>query len=187
MSQIGVLKYSYLAYFSQPTCDRSLYRVIRDHLPTRILEIGIGAAIRAERMIAVAASSNAGAQVTYIGVGMFEAGQQTENRVSLKQAYQQLRRQGAQVQLVPSDAHAGLSSIANDVRNLDLVVIATEPGDLFMESAWPFLPRMLKTDALVYELSRDGRDKTPLFRRVSQLEIHQRSARRRLQKHRPAA
>ena len=48
------LKYLYLAYLSRPVGDRAIYRTIRRRNVRKILEIGIGTAGRALRMIDLA-------------------------------------------------------------------------------------------------------------------------------------
>jgi hypothetical protein len=180
MSQIGVLKYSYLAHFSQPACDRTIYRSIKKHQPTRIVEVGLGDAVRAQRMLAVASGYHPAAELSYTGVDRFEDGGGDRGAgITLKQAYRLLRQQGAQVRLMPGDSYTALSAIANSVQHVDLMVLAVAPQDDSMELAWPFLPRMLAPQARVFLFDRSTRDGEPSFQSLTVSDVLQRASSRR--------
>ena len=54
LSIIHQLRSIYLCYFSKPAADRPVYRAIRRHGTQKIVELGIGDASRATRMIEIA-------------------------------------------------------------------------------------------------------------------------------------
>ena len=60
------------AWFSQPACDRMIYRMIRKFKIRSILEIGMGSGKRAENMIQLCHRYGAGTSVRYSGIDLFE-------------------------------------------------------------------------------------------------------------------
>lgn len=150
MSQLGSLKHAYLAYFSQPSTDRILYRAL-DKCPVRkILELGVGDGLRAQRLLAIALRNAPDAQLCYTGVDLFEDRPVGADRIALKQVYQQLRQQRVKVQLVPGDPLTALARISNDISGVDLVVVAGDQDPDSMAQAWMFLPRMIHAGTRVF-------------------------------------
>lgn len=147
-------KHLYLSYFSKPVGDRYLFRILKQLQPRRILELGIGDASRAERLISVAQRFSADEELRYVAVDLFEARPTTAaSRLSLKQAHALFKLSGARVQLVPGDPYAALSRIANSVRENDLVLISADQDPAALERAWFYLPRMLHEHSLVLRQS----------------------------------
>jgi hypothetical protein len=147
----GRLKYLYLAYFSKPGTDRVIYRVIRRRLVRRILEIGIGQASRARRMIEVAQLGASGEAIRYVAIDPFEArGPEATPGLSLKEAHRLLKPTAAQVQLIPGDPAAALARAANALQNIDLVIISSDYNEQSLADAWFYLPRMLHAGSQVY-------------------------------------
>jgi hypothetical protein len=175
MSQIGVFKYSYLAYFSHPPQDRPLYRSIREHPPVRILEVGMGDLVRAERMIAMARRCRPEVEIHYTGVDLFEDRPQGQRHVSLKSAYRLLRQHGARVRLIPGNADDALSACANTICDVDLLVIALGSDDPALHSGWIWLPRMLHTGSQIYVLAPRGAGEPSRFDRLTLHEVLQRA------------
>jgi predicted O-methyltransferase YrrM len=174
------IRFVYLAYFSSPPPDRTLYRVIRCHGVRKILEIGVGTGLRAMRMIELAGQEAAAGDVHYTGIDLFEARSAGEGPVlSLKTAHQTLSKTGARIRLCPGSPHAALSRTANSLERADLVVIAASSGlsqdDL--GRAWFFLPRVLHPASLVYMEEEGGLGgQPPAFRQVPLNEIETRAS-----------
>ena len=145
------LKCLYLAYFSKPVSDRVIYRAIRKRKVRRILEIGIGKASRAVRMIAVAQRGASGEAIRYVAIDPFEARvPEATAGLSLKDAHRLLKPTAAQVQLIPGDPATALARAANALQNIDLVIISSDYDEQSLADAWFYLPRMLHAGSQVY-------------------------------------
>lgn len=145
------LEYLYLAYFSKPICDRKLVRLIRQHRIRRILEIGVGEAVRTRRMISVAQRYSPEGEVRYTGIDPFESRTANDSPgLTLKLAHRLLKATGAQVQLVPGDPFSALSRTANSLTDTELVVISSDQDGDSLARAWHYLPRTLSPEAFVF-------------------------------------
>lgn len=173
MSQLGTLKYTYLAHLSQPSTDRVLYRAL-DKCPVRsILELGVGDGVRAERLLAIATRNVPDGEVCYTGIDLFEDRPDGSPRIGLKQAYQQLRQQHVKVRLVPGDPCTALSRISNDISGIDLVLVAGDQDADSLARAWMFLPRMLHARARIFQQSAANDGKLADFAEVSRQQLEQ--------------
>lgn len=158
MSVTSCLRLQYLTRFSKPASDRVLYRIVQQQPPRRILEVGIGTAERALRLLEVAAMHVPIEQVSYTGVDLFESRSSTdEPGVALKTAHRSLRSTGAKIRLLPGDPLSVFSRHANMLGTFDFVVISAgqlpEPSD----RGWFYLPRMFEEGTRVlWDESRGG-------------------------------
>jgi hypothetical protein len=143
------LKCFCIANFSRPASERCLYRAIRRAGVASIVEVGVGSAQRALRMIEVAAGR--GQSVRYTGIDEFESRSADRGAgLTLKQAYQRLRTTEAAIQLVPGDPLAALARAANSLTGTDLLVVSADVQAQSLRSAWRYVPRMLHRQSLVY-------------------------------------
>jgi len=184
MSQLGTLKYTYLAYLSQPATDRVIYRSIEKRPIRSILELGVGDGVRAERMLAVVSRHQADVELQYTGIDLFEDRPAGAPQIALKQAYQQLRQQRVKVRLVPGDPFEALSRIANYISGIDLVVVAGDQDPQSMARAWMFLPRMIHSETMVFSQAADAQGKLADFVPLTRQQVDElaglRGRRRRL-------
>ena len=152
MSTASRLKYYYLAYFSKPVGDRTLYRMVQRLQPRRILELGVQRGTRAERLISLALRFHAADDLRYAGVDLFEARPpEAVPGMSLKQAHCLLKATGVRIQLVPGDAYSALSRTANSLRDNDLMLISADQDPAALEQAWFYVPRMLHEKSVVLQ------------------------------------
>ena len=150
MSAANGLRALWLPYFSQPASDRIVYRAIRRRKVRKIVEIGIGDAQRAMRMISLAQRYQPTEAIRYIGIDPFEAEAAAATRgMTLKSAYRLLKATGARVHLVPSDAPEAFPRAANALMGNQLVLISSAEPPMALLRMWLFLPRMLAPEALV--------------------------------------
>jgi hypothetical protein len=155
MSPVSRLKYLYLAYLSQPSDERPLYRLIRRRRLRNLVEVGVGLR-RALRLIQVAQSAVPDA-VRYTGIDLFELRPpEAGPRLPLKEAYRQLRGTGAGIRLVPGDPFSALSRAANSLVGSDLVIVSGQHDPQSLARAWFYLPRMLHERSAVYLESPEG-------------------------------
>lgn len=169
------LKYLYLAYFSKPACDRILYRAMARQKVQRILEIGLGDASRAQRLIAVAQRYTSGEPVRFTAIDLFEARPTGVPGLALKDAHKLLKATGAQVQLIPGDPASALARSANALQNTDLILISAQHDEAHLAGAWFYLPRMLHASSAVYVESKQGEPALPVLTRLSASEIETRA------------
>jgi hypothetical protein len=138
------LRYWYLAWFSRPVGERLLYRAIRRQRAGAILEIGVGDAARAARLIQVAGLGRPRAEVRYVAIDPFDLrGEEQGAPLSLKEAHCRLRPTGAQTRLLPGDVYSVLARMANGLGKFDIVVIAACHNDDALARAWFYLPRVV--------------------------------------------
>lgn len=174
------LRLVYLAYFSQPSCHRLLFRLIRQHRPTRILELGIADLSLTERMILAARLAAPLRRVVYTGADQFElrtGGGQTH---ALKYVYRRLSACGARVRLLPGDAAGALAQSANNLGHQDLVLVASHHDAVDLAQAWFYVPRLLHDGSIV--LQEAPRGESAAWQRLSRVDVerlaHRRRARR---------
>ncbi len=175
MFTISRLKYLYLAHFSKPATDRVLYRAIQKRRFRAILEIGLGSADRALRMIRLAQRAAGHEAVRYVAIDMFEA-RPAENRgLSLKEAHRVLKTTGAHVQLIPGDPASALARSANALGPLDLVIISGDCDEQSLAGAWFYLPRVLHSGSHLYLESGGPREQGRPLRLLPASEIEERA------------
>jgi len=144
------LRYWQLAHFSKPVADHPLYQAIRQRGVKSFLEIGVGNAQRATRMIELASQAVDVAQINYVGIDPFESRTPAQAAgLSLKQAHRTLQPLGAKIRLIPGDPFGALARTANEMSRIELVVIAHDVDTTSLERAWFYLPRTLSSDAIV--------------------------------------
>ena len=171
MSQIGSLKYTQLAYFSQPAADRVIYRAMHKKVVTNIVELGVGYAVRAQRMIALATRNDSDDKIHYTGIDFFEDRPPSEPGITLKRAYRLLRQQGASVRLVPGDPFTALARVSNSLTGTDLLVIAADQDADALARAWMFVPRMIHEHSLVFLQQTDQLGKPSRFLQMTAARV----------------
>ncbi len=176
---VSRLKYIYLAYFSRPQADRTLFRSIRRHRTSRILQLGMATPNRALRLIEVARRGSAAAGIRFVAVDLFEARPDDQPGIALKDAYRSLKPTGAQVQLIPGDVESALARSANALGQMDLILITAEHEERSLGGAWFYVPRMLHASSLVYVESRVPNADTTIWRLMTPAEIESLAAVRR--------
>ncbi|MDX1944208.1 MAG: hypothetical protein SFU86_02275 [Pirellulaceae bacterium] len=150
MSVGGLLRSSYLLYFSQPAADRTLLKGIKGQPIRSIVELGIGPAGRTEKVLEVAGWQSTSQPLRYTAIDLFEARPTGQPPLSLKQAFGNLRKTGAKVQLVPGDPLAALLRVANSLAGTDLLIVSSGHDPDLLRPAWKFVPRMVHPKTLVF-------------------------------------
>ena len=163
----GRLRSLYLCYLSKPRGYRPLYRLLRKQRIRRIVELGIGTAERALRMLELCPASD---ETTYAGIDLFEARENGDGAgLSLKEAHRRLAATGAKTRLIPGDPFAALSRAANSLARQDLVVISADQDSEALERAWFYVPRMLHETTVVLREQRS--EAGPVLAAISHDEI----------------
>jgi hypothetical protein len=140
----------FLAHLSSPTWDRVVYRAIAQRQARRIMELGIGEGRRAMRMIDAAARFTAVSEIQYIGMDHFEDRKEDDGPgLSLKAAHRVLTRSGAKIKLVPGDPLRSLARIANELGQIDVLVISAQTEAERLGRVWYFVPRLLHAQSRI--------------------------------------
>ncbi len=159
MSIFSHLRLLYLCHFSKPAADCPIYRAICRCDARKIVELGIGNAQRAMRMIEVAKRTSPPEDIHYVGMDLFEGRAGTGGTAfSLKEAHQLLRATGVRVQLVPGNPAESLIRLANSLHKVDLLIVPGELDSAALARMWFFVPRMLheRSVVLVENMQSDG-------------------------------
>lgn len=152
-----MLRYYYLTWFSQPAADRPLYQVVATRPLRSIVEIGVGSAVRAKRLLEVALKPNHATEpLRYTGIDPFESRSKDTPGLKLKEAYAQLKTDHVKLQLLPGDPLSALARSANSLTTTDLLIVSLDQVGESLDQAWRFVPRMLHAGSLVY-LERPGK------------------------------
>jgi hypothetical protein len=154
------LQYLFLSRFSRPRHERCLYRALRRLRARSIVEIGMGEARRALRMLSVAMRYRPHERLSYAGIDLFEARPADSPGLRLKDAHKRLIATGVQLRLVPGDPFAALARCANSLANTDLVVISADHDPAALEPAWFYIPRMLHERSLILLEEQSGEEST---------------------------
>ena len=181
MAAASLFKYFHAAFLSQPKADRQLYRLVKKNAIARIVEVGIRSVGQTTSLIQVAQRFAPDGKVAYTGLDWFDARPQEQLPLTLKKAHAALQTTGAQVRLVPGPPANSLASIANAHQNTQLLLIAETVSDQDLESAWFYVPRMLRATSLVFRerMSPNGQ---PTYIQISVSDLAdrvERAARRR--------
>ena len=160
------LKYLYLAYLSKPASHRPLYRSIKRHKVRRILEVGIGTAERAQRLIQLASEWSPGERIDYTGIDLFEMRKPGQGAgLPLKEAHKELSASGARIRLLPGDPFSALARMANSLGGQDLVLISADQDRESLAKAWFYVPRVLGEGAEVF-LEEPAQGEIPVTLRI---------------------
>lgn len=154
---------------------RPILRHVRRQRATRILHIGVGDTLAAQRLIRAGLVVAGSGGVEYTGIDLFEMRAAIGlPGVSLKLAHKKLAPLGAKVRLVPGDAFSALGRVANSLAGQQVVVIAGDQDAESLRRAWFYIPRVLGESAAVFVESIDAQGESR-FDEVPRDEVIRRS------------
>ena len=171
LKRTSLIQYGFLRFFSKPAAERAIYRAIARQRARRFVEIGVGRAVRAKRMLAVASRFHDREQLSYAGIDLFEDRPADNPGLPLKLAHQLLRPMAGKLQLVPGDAYSALCRSANTLVQSDIIVVTGNTDDEQMRPAWFFFPRMLHDKTCVFVAAESGEKEESHVETVTQEEI----------------
>ena len=157
MAAANWFRYAYLSRLSRPAGHRQLYRLVKRQQICRIIEVGISDMGRAISLIEVAQRYAGGQKVWYTGIDWFDARQPGQPKLTLKDAYCDLRATGATVRLVPGAPGRSLAAAANAHQNTDLILISPGVTEDDLRGAWFYVPRMLHDKTTILHEGRDAK------------------------------
>ena len=171
MKPLSSLKYFFLSNFSKPSCNRMVYKAIKQAKVSSIIEIGVGDAVRAETMIRVARKFSSSGAVRYTGIDGFETN--PNSTLTLKECHQRLTQHDAKIQLVPGEIYPSLHRIANSHTRTDLLLISAGYDEAELDKCWFYVPRMLHAASAVF--MQNTKDPEGKFTKLSRLEIERKA------------
>ncbi|NBP80232.1 hypothetical protein EBU58_05845 [bacterium] len=150
-SKLGLFGKLWRNNFAKPTEDRVLTRHLIEHHVANLLEIGVGTAERAERLLTAASQP-----IRYVGLDPFESRRPEDPPgISLKEAHQRLGHR-AHVQLVPGPVDTTLARVCNHIGTFDLVLVSNGLESRDLERVWFFVRRLVRPSSAVFQQSTDG-------------------------------
>lgn len=149
MAAAGKLRYAYLAFFSKPAEDRTLFRTAKRLKVRRIVELGIGSLERTLRLISVCQRYAGEETISYTGLDWFEERPEAAQKLSLIQAHRKLKAAGATARLMPGGPVAALPAVANSVMGSDLVLLSEEADEDALAPHWFYVPRVCHAGTLI--------------------------------------
>ena len=180
MSIGSLIRSSYLLYFAQPAPDRALFWAVKRKPIRAIVELGIGlgetAHHRTERLLEVAGWRRACLPLAYTGIDLFESRPTHQPRLTLKQAFHDLRATGAKTRLVPGDPYSALVRTANSLTGTDLLIISADLDADSLAQAWRFVPRMIDPQTLIFQHDARPGPGQETWRQLKHEEVHQLAA-----------
>jgi len=167
LSSIGYWK---LVLFGKPESDRVIYKSVAKSTPLTIVEFGLDNAVRAENMIRVVQRRcQDNAPIKYTGIDLFEGRPAGDKSLPLIEAHRRLSRTGAKIRLLPGDFVSSVQRLANQMQNVDLMVITARHSMTEISPSWFYVPRMLsESGSVMLKCVGDG-DET--FLRITRKEI----------------
>jgi hypothetical protein len=156
MAGYGLVRRLWLTWLSHPARERPIYRHCLRNPPKRVIELGLGSLVRAERMLGLLQAIAPAAPVHYVGLDRFEGRQPDDPPgVTLKQAHQRLHNL-ARVQLVPGNVDNSLSRLCNHLGAFDLILISADNDSRHLERSWFFIQRLMTPQSTVFLETRAG-------------------------------
>ena len=171
MKRTSLIQYGFLRCFSKPTAERAIYRAIARQRARRFVEIGVGRAVRANRMLAIARRFHDREQLSYTGIDLFEARPADSPGLSLKLAHQLLRPMAGKLQLIPGGPYSALRQSANTLVQSDIIVVTGNTEDETLLSAWFYFPRILHDKTCIFIAGESGEEAEGHVEMVTREEI----------------
>ena len=148
LASLDRLRVWWLLHFAHPSHVRLLYQQVYSHPPQSLMEFGV-VPQRTLTLLQLIRCGPAEQWPRYAAVDEFESAQDV-NSVNLKEFYRTLRGLGIEPRLLPGNLESISPCWANQVRDIDLLVVWGN-RELARESrAWLFLPRMLSEHGQIW-------------------------------------
>lgn len=145
-----------LLRFSQPAGDRPLYQAVRGRVIGSVLEVNIGEAARAERLIGWLREQGSVGTIRYAAVDPFETG--GAGHIGLKNFHSRLGRLGAKPLPVPlaGSLAASLTRVAHTIGAVDLLILDGSAADFDVPAVRMILPRLVHPESIVMVAADDA-------------------------------
>lgn len=176
MSPSGLIRSTWLLYFSKPAGDRQLLKAIKGRTIRSIVEIGVGDASRIGKVLEVLGWNNQPEPIRYTGIDLFEARPASQPRMPLKSAFQHFKETGAKFQLVPGDPYSALARTANSLAGTDLLLIGSDQLGESLDRAMSYLPRMIHGETLIFQEEHERTSSKHAYRKIAVDEIQKRAS-----------
>lgn len=138
-----------LLRLSQPAGDRALYKAVRGHQITSVLEVHVGDGSRSQTLVQWLREQGQEGPIRYAAVDPFDMG--GENHMSLKQFHTELGRLGTKPLPVPHTGNLGmaLKRVLHTIGPVDLIVLDCPPQEYLETTAAQVLSRLTHEQSIV--------------------------------------
>lgn len=174
LPSFGGLKRLYLRHFAKPPHDQTLFRFVHRTPIAKLALLGLADLDRLGRFIEVAQADNGGVSIEVVGVDKFEGRTAVDGQgPSLKAAHRWFSNKGNKARLLPGDPFSTLSTQANSISGIDLLLISADQDRAALDRAWFYVPRMLSATATIFLEEPSGTAGEFVWRQMSGAELQQ--------------
>ena len=174
LNWLSRLKSFHLRYLSKPKSDRILFRLVHRYACRSVVEVGLTDLTRTVRLLQGASWHRSDRPVRYTGIDSFDAREEDQPSLTLKEAHQRLAGSSWKARFAPGPARFVLRRLANELAETDLLLFSSHERLEENDDTWYYIPRMLHESSivLVETVSAEGDTR---FQRVSVEEIERRA------------
>ncbi len=174
LNWLSRLKSFHLRYLSKPKSDRILFRLVHRHACRSVVEVGLTDLTRTVKLLQGATWSRSERPVRYTGIDSFDAREENQPPLTLKEAHRRLSAGSWKARLAPGPGRFVLRRLANELAETDLLLFSSHERLEEDDDTWYYIPRMLHESSivLVETVSAEGDAR---FQRVSVEEIERRA------------
>lgn len=158
MSRPNWLQKIYWSRFAKPIEDRELFKQLISRPIASVLEVGIGAGERMQRIAKLVQFSGHAETLRYIGTDEFESARDGQRHLSLKQAHQLAMQLGFKASLIPGDVNSAIPRVAHKLGASDLVILegGLDPANPLASNLGGWLNRIAHSGSIVLACKEPG-------------------------------
>lgn len=145
------------AFFSKPTPEQSLLKLVKGQPIHRVVELGIESLETTAKLLAQLDKQAGGERLTYTAIDPFDERPADTQPLTLAETYRQLVATGARLQMTPGRLAASIATQANSLADTDLLLLSSQATDEALDTSWYYLPRMCHPGTLVFR-RHDGQE-----------------------------
>ncbi len=141
------------AFFSKPTPEQTLLKLVKGQSIHRVVEVGVESLEATVSLLTQLDKQADVERVQYTAIDPFDERADGETPLTLGEAYRELVATGARLQMTPGTIAASIATQANSLGDTDLLLLSSHATDDALEQAWYYLPRMCHPGTLVLRLN----------------------------------
>lgn len=172
----GFFRYAQKAFFSKPTPERQLLKLVKSQPIHRIVELGIDSLETTVCLLTTLGKQIPNERLAYTAIDPFDERPADQTPLSLGETYRRLIATGAKLQMTPGALDASVAMQANSLANTDLLLLSSRATDESLQQAWYYFPRMCHPGTMVLRFfDEPTTDGTGLWQSISLEEISARA------------
>ncbi len=139
----------HLRYLSKPKSDRILFRLVHCYACRSVVEVGMTDLTRTLKLLQAATWARSDRPVRYTGIDSFDAREENQPPLTLKEAHQRLAGSSWKARLAPGPGRFVLRRLANELAEIDLLLFSSRERLEENDDTWYYVPRMLHEASIV--------------------------------------